>query len=136
MEFKIEDSKDKEIIKAYIDALPEGKIYKAEVVLERQFRTVSQNKLYHLWLNYIRHETGNSVESLHRHFAKEYIGYEVKEVLGEKQYIIYSTAKLSKEQFTEFLDSIKAEMSEFGIILPTPDDIYFPQFMRNYSNGK
>lgn len=135
MEFKIEDQQDKEALKKYIDALPEGKVYKAEVILERHTRTVSQNKLYHLWLNYISRETGNSVDSLHRHFAKEYIGYDIVEVLGEKQYLIHSTAKLKKDQFAVFLDNIQAEMADFGLVLPNPDDAYFSQFMKTYNNG-
>lgn len=45
MDFKVVSVKDKEVVKAYVDKLPEGKRFDVSVKLHREKRTVDQNRL-------------------------------------------------------------------------------------------
>lgn len=135
MDFKIITSADKEAVKQYIDKLADTKQYKVSVNLLKSKRSISQNKLYHLWLNYISKETGNDTDNLHRFFAGKFIGFKNESVFGREVHNPISTTTLSKEAFTDFLDKIQAFMTEQGYPLPTPEDLYFETFLTQHDKN-
>jgi methionine synthase II (cobalamin-independent) len=55
------------------------------------------------------------------------------QINGEDRVIISGTSKLNTDQFTDFLKKVQSDAStEFGIKLPTPDDLYFESFKQEY----
>ena len=96
----------------------EGKQYRIE--LDISTRSMSQNKLYWLYLEVIEKETGNSADNLHQLFRRtllppKFIKIEIK---GKKQEIKIpkSTTELKKNEFCDYMDKICAETN-----IPIPD---------------
>ncbi len=124
-------------IMQYFDKIPEGdeKQRDVSITLHRIKRTVSQNRLYRLWLSSIADETGNSTEDLHEAFKVM--------LLGTKQFMIgeisastsISTTSLDTKQFTSFLERLEAWVTaELGIILPHPEDMFWTDFEQKYGS--
>ncbi len=85
-------------------------------------RTLDQNRYY--WgvvLKTIADDVGEDVESLHEYFAEKYLLQEVREIFGNDVKIRKSTTKLSTKEFNEYIEKIRAEMAQFGFIIPDPD---------------
>lgn len=135
MDFKINTPADKAAAKAYIDALPEGKQYCVSVAKGGSRRSISQNRLYWMWLNCISSDTGNDVSTLHHFFAVKFLEVTHSNVFGRDVVMPVSTAELDAERFSRYLDSIQAFASDYGIILPQPSDLYFEAFVDKYETN-
>lgn len=72
-------------------------------------RTDQQNKLYWTYIHIISDTTGEDPDRVHRTFKEKYLNKE-------------STSTISPKRFVWYLDKIKAEMAEFGIVLPDPPE--------------
>jgi hypothetical protein len=92
--------------------------YKLEP-LEKK-RSLSQNAYYHVYLDVISRETGNSANDLHELFKMKLLPKRIVNIKGKKNTHeferIGSTTELNKTEFGEFLDKI-VEMTE----IPLPD---------------
>jgi hypothetical protein len=105
------------------------------VAKKAEIRTLSQNRLYYLWLNCISAETGNEVELLHEYCKQKFLGVQYRVIYGEEVARPITTTDLNTEQFKAYLDKIQQwASSEQGIILPNPEDMYFAQFVEKYQN--
>jgi hypothetical protein len=113
-----------------------GRVFTAEFKLFRKKRSLKSNNLYWMWINCIHNETGNDADDLHEYFAKKYLPWITKEVLGEEISRRISTTQLDSKQFTEYLDRIKAEMLNLGIYLPEPQEQGWEQFYVQYGIDK
>ena len=107
---------------AYIRALNLGKKYSVEVKEYRKNRSNSQNRLYWSWVNIIAKDTGYDPDDMHDTFKQRFLGVEEKIVFGEAVYIAKSTAKLTTQEFTAYLERIEQTAMEMGMNLPRPDD--------------
>lgn len=135
MKFKIRNKEDKEAVKEYIDKLPEGKTYNAEIVRKTTKRSLDQNNLYWLWLSYLAKELGYTQEELHSVFALKFLGASHRVIYEETIVNIPSTKKLTTEQFSAYLEQIYLyAVTELDIQLPQPQDRYFEQFYEQYKN--
>jgi hypothetical protein len=135
MKFKIQNTSDKESIKAYIDSLPENHRHDVNIVRYRKKRSLPQNRLYWLWLACISFETGNDKNDLHDEFRKRYLPIKETIVLEIRKKKLTSTTELNSKQFTQYLDKIQIFASaELGIKLPDPTDLYFEQFYEQYKD--
>lgn len=133
MTFRIGGAEGKRAAVDYINGLSDSKPFTVEVRMDRKSRTLPQNKLYHLWLRCIASETGDDVEFLHSYFASRYLGTESMQVFGETHTRPVSTASLTTEQFTEYLERIDSFVTvNLGFPLPHPDDNYFNEFVERY----
>lgn len=134
MIFRIQASKDKQGVIDYIEKLPD-KVYRVEITLKRENRTVSQNRLYWLYLACLEDETGMEKECLHDYFKQKYLTIEDVEIGNITIKKTISTTKLNTSQFSEYTNKIAAFASaELGIILPNPEDLAFEQFCEYYKN--
>ena len=123
MNFRVSTTDQMGAVKDYLDRLPEGKVYDITVTLHRQKRSDPQNNLYWKWVGIVARSTDNDAETVHKVFARMFLGIEVQECLGEKVAKIKSTTKLNTEEFTEYLERIEAFcLTELGIVLPHPED--------------
>jgi len=101
----------------------------------REIRTLSQNRLYFLYLKCIEDETGQDKDDLHFIFKSKYLQAKNIEFGGEYHNIIKSTTELDTKQFTDYIEKIIVfASSELGIKLPDPKDLEFEAFKEFYSD--
>lgn len=72
-------------------------------------RTLSQNKLYWLYLGVIERETGNNASDLHEYFKRKLLPPKFIHVFGKEVKIPSSSTDLKKHEFGEYMDKICAE---------------------------
>lgn len=135
MKFTIRNESDKAAAIEYIGGLDLSKVYEASVVKKTEKRTLSQNRLYFLWLNCISAETGNEVDDLHEYLKRKFLGRNFRIIYGEGIETSLSTTELNTEQFKAYLDRVQEWANvEQGIELPNPEDLHFAQFAEKYQN--
>lgn len=127
-------SYDVESAKKKLDHFIEkGKTFELKEVKKK--RSISQNSLYWLYVNYIANDTGNDREAIHDELRRMFLPVN-SGLLGNKEiYSLTSTTSLDTLQFTQFIDKIVVwASSELGIILPNPEDKIFEEFKEKYKN--
>lgn len=135
MKFAIRNESDRLALVDHIGKLDLSKEYEASIVKKTDKRTLSQNRLYFLWLNCISAETGNEVDDLHEYLKRKFIGRNYRIIYGEGIETSLSTTELNTEQFKAYLDRVQEWANvEQGIILPNPEDLHFAQFAEKYQN--
>lgn len=121
MDFVVRDNAEREAITDYLLGLPQGKAYDVSITLHREKRSNPQNAWYWTIVGIVARETQNDKDAIHKFFAKKFIGYDVKEIGGEKVAIVRSTTTLKTDEFSEFLSQVEAFCAnELGIVLPDP----------------
>ncbi len=111
-----------------------SKVHNLKITCKRGKRSIDQNSLYWMWLTCIEQETGNDKNDLHLLFRRDYLGTELKVVLGNDISEPKSTKILDTSQFKQYLDKIQIfASSELGIRLPDPKDLEFERFKDYYS---
>jgi hypothetical protein len=140
MIFRAKNKKQWAAVKSYIDKVENNeKAYTVEVKLQREKRSIDQNRLYWLWLTCIMHETGQDKNDLHAVFAAKFLGTDKTTVkLNGVEYStenVRTTTNLDTKQFKYYLDRVQQFANvELGIELPNPEDQYFEQFETFYKN--
>ena len=97
-------------------------------------RSLMQNSLMWLYFACISHETGTDKDIIHDYYCTLFLSR--NEIIGgiEKR-IIRGTSKLNTIQFSDFLNKVQADAaSEFGILLPNPDDLRWIEFEEQYKH--
>ena len=135
MKLTIFDEKSKSTAVSYIQKLPVSKAYILSITNKKDSRSVSQNKLYWLYIACISKETGVEKDDLHAYFKQRFLLKDEIDIAGEVLKATYSTSKLSKDNFAIFIEKIISFASELGIVLPSPDDAYFEQFREYYEDS-
>lgn len=108
-------------------SLPDLHAYKVMVSEARPKRSLSQNAL--LWALYeqIIAKGGEAMqgwerEELHDFFLMNHFGHEVKEMFGKKKMRpLRRSSGLSKQEFTDFVESIVRFMAVRGVVLDMPE---------------
>jgi hypothetical protein len=136
MLLKILNPGDRQKVIDCVKQLPDGKQYAVEIKVNRERRTIDQNRLYWLWLSCIMDETGEHKDALHEYFKQHFLGCDEYKVFNKQQITIpKSTATLDTKQMTEYLERIQQfASSELGIVLPNPEDRYWEEFYNHYKN--
>ena len=107
---------------------------KYEVIVRKRTikRTVLQNSLMWMWFECLAHETGTDRNDFYDFYRELFLSRTVT-INGKETAVSSGTSKLDTKQFTEFLNKIQADAaSEFGIKLPTPEDMYWEEFANEY----
>lgn len=136
MRFRFHDDKSKQALRAYIDKCPQGREYEAVITMRVKRRTLSQNRLYWLYIACIMDETGeNDREALHNYLRRKFLPVHRIMIGSEEAEKLTSTTELNTGQFTRYIDSIVVwAASELGIALPDPEDLHFEQFCEQYKH--
>lgn len=113
LKFKLEDAR-----KNYIKTL-EGKEVEERIEKRKRGRTTSQNSYYWLILTFIGDQVGEDPEVLHNTFKAMFLKGQ-----GKKFPIVRSTTSLDTIEFVDYIEKIARKMTEYGIILPGPDEVY------------
>lgn len=96
-------------------------------------RSINQNDLMWMWFTCVERETGTPKNDVYNFYTKKFL-QKVVQVGDRLERCVESTSQLNKEQFTEFLNKVQADVaSEFGIQLPIPEDRYFEQFYQTFN---
>ena len=118
-------------IEAYFDTLKNGE-YTLVAKRDTDKRSISQNALMWMWFNCIAHETGQNKTDIYDYYRMLFLTREVV-INGKEVSVSSGTSSLDTRQFTEFLNNIQSDAaSEFGIRLPTPEDMYWEEFQNEY----
>ena len=136
MRLLIKNNVDRERFIDFIKQVKIDKPYVASFSAHRKKRSLNQNRLLFMWLNCIKDDTGNSTDSLYQYFCDRYLPWNGEIVFGKEVHAKGGSSKLNTKQFTDFLDCIHQEMSEFGIYLPYPDDVGYEELYLKYGDAK
>ncbi|MBR1448334.1 MAG: hypothetical protein IJ588_06280 [Prevotella sp.] len=106
--------------------------YTVTISPERQPRSLDQNALMWLWFTCIEHETGVSRQDVHDYYCKRFLRKTIH-WNDHDEVIVEGTSKQSKDRMTDFLNQVQSDaLTEFGIRLPLPEDLYFQDFYDTY----
>lgn len=126
MKFIICDSERMQNCIRYISELPYDKNYCVEIYEKKKKRSLNQNDLFHLWVDLMAKEIGTSPADMKEDIKRKILGMREKTntLTGEITYYDYSTAALTKEQFTRLMTETQILATEYcnGMILPNRDD--------------
>lgn len=87
-------------------------------------RSLSQNRIFHLWIKCIASEVGESFEVVRMWMICKHFGCEEKEIEGKLYNIPCSTSRLSKQEFTESLQNMYIwALEDLNMTLPNKDTI-------------
>lgn len=109
----------------HISNLPLDKGLAVEIYEVKKKRTLSQNDLWHAWIDLMAKESGESPDKMKDDVKRKILGRkeDVDFFTGEITYHDYSTTKLTKEQFSRLMIETQVlAIDYFGLMLPTPDD--------------
>ena len=96
-------------------------VYSIEITKYKKDRTKAQNRLYHMWIEIISNETGESHDNLCEIFKLRFLGTEKIQSMGYSIEIPKSTTKLTTQEFTDYLDKIESLALSIDIRLPHPE---------------
>lgn len=105
-----------------------------EVVVRpvKAIRSPSQNRLLWMWMGCLEDEFGTDRHVWKNHLCLKFIP-KVVTVNGKEELYPGETKNLSKEDFSLLLDKVQAYiLDEFGVSLPTPDDLAWEYFSQRY----
>ena len=110
--------------KQAIEIINQIKKFPVDIKITRytKTRSVSQNRLYWLYLKIIESETGNFKDDMHDFFKSKFLKSEINIYFGENFVKSGSTKELNTKEFTEYLDKIKLYVSEY-VELPDPNEL-------------
>ena len=95
-------------------------------------RSLNQNALMWMWFACIENELGQEKEDIHDHYCKKFLKREI-EICGVRELVVSGTKNLTIEAMSNFMNKVQADAaSEFGIILPVPEDLAFEEFKNQY----
>ena len=120
-----------ERLKSAFDMLANGK-YTLTIKKDVQRRSLDQNALFWMWAKCIESETGTTMQDIHDYYCAQFLR-RTAIINGKEKAVTSGTSKLNTAQFADFLNKIQADAAtEFGIKLPTPEDLYFEAFREEY----
>lgn len=124
MKFIICDTQRLQNCITHISNLPTDKGLAVEIYEIKKKRSLDQNALFHKWVMIIADFCGYSPEGMKTAIKRKILGMNefTDPLTGEVSYMDYSTAKLTKEQFTNLMTETQVIAGDLGLILPTPDD--------------
>lgn len=98
------------------------KIWEVVVRRHHQNRSLQQNALYWIWVGVMAEFTGYTKADMHRVFKFQFLEVEelVNPFTGEVLRSEPSTAQLSVEDMTTYMNSVQVLVSDFGVTVPTP----------------
>jgi hypothetical protein len=91
-------------------------------------RSTKQNKLYWQWLT-VMTETGYTKDEMHVIMRDKFLGYEEVTTKTDVIRVLRSTTDLKVGEFKDYLEQIDIFASEYGIVLPRPEDLYFESML-------
>lgn len=113
-------SRDKAL--AFIAGLNIEKRWILDIRLRVKKRSLSQNALYWKWCTEIAAATGHAKDEIHQILMVKFLAPRVI-MVGDKEYHIYGTSRLSTPEFAEYMNQVHAfAAGDLGIYLTLPEE--------------
>ena len=97
-------------------------------------RSLDQNALSWMWYTCIERETGSDRNDVHAYYCEKFLKRPIT-INGIERIVTGGTSKLNSAEMADFLNKVQADAAqEFGIVLPSPEDLYFNEFRNEYEN--
>jgi hypothetical protein len=114
------------MIQAHFKEYPDADKAIIEIKDDKESRSVKQNRLYWEWIGtVISPELGYTKDETHAILRDKFLGYTETTTKLSVIKELRSTTKLNVKEFKDYLEQIDILMSEYGIILPRPEDVYY-----------
>jgi hypothetical protein len=98
--------------------------YELSVSKRKSKRSLDQNALMWKWFSVIEDATGTSSQDVHDYYCKKFLK-RIVSVGNHDEVVVGGTRNLNTAEMAEFLTKVQADVaSEFGIVLPTSEDLY------------
>lgn len=95
-------------------------------------RSNNQNAMMWMWFTCLSQDTGATKEDFYDYYREKFLSRTVI-INGKETKVTTGTSKLDTIAMTEFLNKVQADAaSEFGVKLPTPEDLYWEEFQNYY----
>lgn len=108
--------------------------YTLEIKKKVKKRSADQNALMWMWFTCVEDETGTLKQDVRDYYARKFLCRTVC-INGREEIVVRGTSTLNTAEFTIFLNQVQADVAtEFGIRLPSPDDVYFNAFANRYEH--
>jgi len=114
--------RDDTALNAYLWRMKNGEELELKISKKRRTRSQNQNNWY--WgvvLPVISRDTGHSVEELHEIYKRRFLQPKEVNYRGKIIRLPGSTSRLSKADFFEFVERIRADAADIGIYIPEPE---------------
>lgn len=111
-----------------IDRLTDDKRWKISVKENKETRSQRSNR--YLWgvvyatiRNHVMDSKGDvyTVEEIHEHYKHRFLIPEVKTVMGKEMKLYRTTTKMTKKEFSDYLELVIYAAAEIGCVVPPPD---------------
>ena len=123
----IRDNAISEVLSVPLDWTHEVIIRKA-----KSKRSLIQNRLYWVWMQYLEDEIGEKKELIHLYFKHKFIKKNDIQVFGEDVPVEVTTTKLSVKDFTSYLENIELfVMQNLGYSFPIDEDYRQAKGLKN-----
>lgn len=109
----------------------EGKPVTVDVNKIHYQRSNQQNRWYWKILEIVSNDTGHTEDELHRIFKGLFLPRNIVNLKGKEYSLAGSTTDLTKGQFVEYIERIRAEVAEMGIVIPDPEDMDLAPLINN-----
>ena len=113
------------MIQAHFKEYPDSDKAIIEIKDDKESRSIKQNRLYWEWVSVIGGELGYTKDETHAILRDKFLGYTETTTKLSVIKELRSTTKLKVKEFKDYLEQIDILMSEYGIILPRPEDLYY-----------
>jgi hypothetical protein len=133
MKIVIERKKEKRhiiesMIVSHFHEFPESDKAIIEIKEDKDSRSTKQNRLYWQWIK-VMTETGYTKDEMHVIMRDKFLGYEEVTTKTNVIRVLRSTTDLKVGEFKDYLEQIDIFASEYGIVLPRPEDLYFESML-------
>lgn len=116
---------------SYLQTLKNGE-YTLSAKRVTQKRSINQNNLMWMWIACVSMETGQDKNDIYDYYRQKFLSRTI-EINGKTAVVTSGTSALDTVAMTHFLNQMQADVSvEFGIKLPTPQDLYWEEFQNYY----
>lgn len=116
---------------SYLQTLKNGE-YTLSAKRVTQKRSVNQNNLMWMWIACVSMEIGQDKNDIYDYYRQKFLSRTI-EINGKTAVVTAGTSALDTVAMTYFLNQMQADVSvEFGIKLPTPEDLYWEEFQNYY----
>ena len=113
------------MIQAHFKEYPDSDKAIIEIRDDKDSRSVKQNRLYWEWVSVIGGELGYTKDETHAILRDKFLGYTETTTKLSVIKELRSTTKLKVGEFKDYLEQIDIFVSEYGIMLPRPEDLYY-----------
>jgi len=117
----ISDTKTLAYALRFLSELNAEKKWSVTICKYTEQRTLSQNALMWDWLATIGKNFGYEKEEIHEVMMRKFLKPHFV-IIDDVEYEVYSTKKLSKHEFGDYMNSIDRFAASEGIVLRRPED--------------